>query len=278
MTIVVLWYSEDAAELCCAADTRISGSGGTATDSGPKIFPVPVICFEGIPGKTIWHATHRPSFGFAYSGSTLSAMSTYALATACTQNLSGSPGSQRAVSAEAIANLFRTVAEHYILDLSSRLGVTELSTADGRTKYFFEGMIFGFCPVCHAFKAYKIKPSLDTGTCQVGITELPIAPDLQHAMGSGEKTFVELNEERVHKHGKPDPIRTLEEMLELETPKDVGGSIQYGASGRRGFRVLPVLNTDGVPADWTASFLGWNVANAGDIDGYAIGYNAISFD
>ncbi|WP_207003581.1 hypothetical protein [Trinickia mobilis] len=273
MTIVVLWHNAETNQHCCAADTRISGGGDTATDNGPKILPVPVTCFEEMPGQRIWFPTQFRSFGFAYSGSSLSAMSAYGLATACTQNLSGVPGLKRPVSVAAVANLFRSVAQHYILDMSSRLAIN-----DDYSRFFFKAMLFGFCPADRAFKAYTMEPSMVAGACQVILRELSTAAGAIHPMGSGSHVFTKLHDNREREHGDRDPIHTLQEMLAGEVQDDVGGSVQIGVSGQSGFRVLPVL-AQGREADApTVSFLGWDVATAGDIDGYEIGYNAIGFD
>jgi hypothetical protein len=114
--------------------------------------------------------------------------------------------------------------------------------------------------------------------CRVGIDELPVAPNLLHPMGSGKEAFIKLQADQGQKNGDLDPIRTLEEMLAREIRDDVGGSIQIGVCGQNGFRVLPVLTHGDRPDHPRVSFLGWDVAAAGDVDGYEIGYNAIGFD
>jgi len=273
MTIAVLWFDEKSNQLCCAADTRISRGISAATDNGPKILPVTVACFEEVSGRRIWLPTQAQSFGFAFSGSSLSAMSAYALATACTQNLNAAPGHKRPVSLAAVAGLFRTVAQHYIVDMSSRTGRCE-----PQNSFFFKAMVFGFCRVSRGFKAFVIEPSMAGGACQIGMDELPIAADLLHPMGSGAEDFTKLHASRDRRGEDPDPVRTLEEMLTNEIRHDVGGSIQVGVCGQNGFRVLPVLTFGNGVAQPTVSFLGWDVAAAGDVDGYEIGYNAISFD
>jgi|GEM_PF-7093053 len=271
MTIVVLWYREKLGELWCAADTRISRGAATATDSGPKILPVPVVCRKQI-GEENWMAFHHQSFGFAYAGSTLSAISTHALATACTQNLVATTGSEKPITLEAVANVFRSVGQHYISDMSSRMGSAEKMQA-----CFFEGMIFGFCFAAKKFKAYAIVPSLATGTFEMLIAELDTSQNRFHPMGSGTQSFLQLNAELAQSHPNPGVMTTMQEMLAREVTPDVGGHLQIGVSTRTGFDVLPILNSGSGPGTRFVSFLGWDVTAAGmdgKLEGYRIGYRA----
>lgn len=271
MTIVVLWYREKFDELWCAADTRISrGQSGPATDNGPKILPVPVVCHHN-DGGTSWAQASNHSFGFAYAGSTLSAISTHALATACTQNLAATKGAEKPISLEAVANLFHSIGQHYITDMSSRLGATERPEA-----YFFEGMIFGFCPATHAFKAFAIVPSLATGAFQMHIAEMILGPNRFHPMGSGTQAFLELDAELSKSHRDPGVMTTLSEMLCREVQPDVGGHLQIGICTKEGFNACPVLNSGEGPEQRFVSFLGWDVAPATALlEGYRVGYRAI---
>jgi hypothetical protein len=87
MTVVVAWYRKQTWEIWCAADSRISFEGAIATDSGPKILPIPVVTYQSETDPPNWTPYNQFNLGFANAGSILSAVSTHALASACTQNL-----------------------------------------------------------------------------------------------------------------------------------------------------------------------------------------------
>ncbi|BAL26885.1 hypothetical protein AZKH_p0002 (plasmid) [Azoarcus sp. KH32C] len=268
MTVVVLWYRKSLGELWCAADTRISRGGGTATDGGPKILPIPVVCHKS-EGNKKWNSFRRYNFGFAYAGSTLSAISTHALATACTQNLAANRGYEKPVTLKAVAELFQSVGEHYICDMSARLGVS-----DNNKSYFFDALVFGFCPVERVFKAYMLVSNIATGTFRMLLAEMLIGPDRYHSIGSGSTAFEKLHVELEQFHHNPGVLTTLEEMLKREVQPDVGGHLQIGVSKTTGFRIIPVLNRGDGPGKAYVSFLGWDTTSARMFEGYSVGYES----
>ncbi|QGZ55086.1 hypothetical protein [Paraburkholderia acidiphila] len=277
MTVVALWYSGHSKKLMCAADSRFSRGKDEhtvrTTDSGPKIFPLPVVCREEQAALAMaWPVSRSYTFGFAYAGTALPALSTFALASACAQNLCSPPSGSGPVSVESVAELFREVADRYIREMSETLGV-----CDEISSYYFTGLIFGFCPVRAEYAAYKIQPWTETGLLEVRITPLPLGPGDLHLIGSGASTFLADSEKRRQEKGFHDPIKTLKAMLGEEWKKDVGGHIQYGECRQGDFRILPLITpTDGDPARWPVGFLGWDVSGM-DVSGYSIGYNAIEF-
>jgi hypothetical protein len=269
MTIVVLWYRETLRELWCAADTRISIPAGTATDNGPKILPVPVVCNED-RGRNSWHAARRVSFGFAYAGSTLTAMSVYAMATACTQNLASRGRGSRLPTVEEVARLFLSVAEHYIRDMSSRLG-----TGARVDQYFFSGMVFGYCLVARRYKAFLITPILQEVGFEMTFAEMSTDAHQIHPMGSGKQAFLDLGDRLANTHPDPGVFTTLGEMVRSEVQLGVGGHLQIGVCNQSGFRLIPILNAGGPAGTATVSFLGLGVTDASPFEGYEIGYNAV---
>lgn len=273
MTIAVLWYRKKFDALWCASDSRISSGDLTATDSGPKILPVPVVCYTTPKGTPYYKRKHTCSFGFAYAGSTLSAISTHALVTACTQNLAANDDISSPPRLETIAELFRTVGEHYIIDISSRAtGSTNF------TAYFFEAFIFGFCPVKMAYQGFAIAPNINGQKFRMIKAEMRIVPNFFHPMGSGANTFVDLSRELDKTHKNPGVIVTLREMLKRELVHTVGGHFQIGIANKAGFKLMPILNLCEGPLNRTVTFLGWNVDSHGLMDGYRIGYQTISPD
>lgn len=277
MTVVALWYRENGRKLRCAADTRFSRGKDEkltiTTDSGPKIFSVSVICREEQGDALAWPITHSHSFGFAYAGAVVPALSALALASACTQSLCCMPGKSRPVSVESVARLFQAIAHHCITDASYRLG-----QSDDQTTHFFEGLLFGYCPHRLEHTAYKFKPSLRSGSLTVEMEHLSIEPNFLTVMGSGTMEFLTDCERHKETKGFYDPIETLKTMLGEEPRKDVGGYIQYGETDEEGFKILPVIEpNDGSSGEWPVSFLGWDCSGFKDVSGYNIGYKAMKF-
>jgi hypothetical protein len=268
MTLAVVWFREKLGELWCAADTRISGGARVLTDSGPKIFPVPVVCHEHV-NNTKWRVCKRHSFGFAYAGSTLAAMSTHSIASACTQNFAQKKGFKKPIGVESVANLYAEIGNRQVIEMSSRQGA-----ADSQSQFFFDAFVFGFCPAENRFTAFAIVSSIADGEFHFNVAPILIGPGQYLPIGSGESAFVALMTEL---KDEPDAgvISTLREMVRRETQSDVGGHLQIGISTKQGFNVVPVLDTSNGPGEAFVSFLGWDATSYKGLDGYTIGYSAI---
>ena len=93
MTICVLAFDARQQQFRCLADTRIKVGAATATDSGAKILPVPVAAYS-LCGNERFTKSVDHAFGVAFAGSTLAAINTHALATACSQSLTKKDGTQ----------------------------------------------------------------------------------------------------------------------------------------------------------------------------------------
>jgi len=270
LTIVVLWYREKFDQLWCAADSRISSQGATATDSGAKIFPIPVNCHsETSPGN--WKEFASFKFGFAFSGSTLSALNALALGSACTQNLRLDKGKQHPPSLESIADLFQKVTEHYITDISSR----RMGAISNPMQYFFDSFIFGFCPKEKRYKAFALVPGCNETQFWVHKAHVMVKPLTYTPIGSGADRFVELSEELSKTHPDPGVVPTLNEMLAREERPDVGGYFQLGVADRQGFRLMPILETEGEKRG-SVSFLGWETASIGEMDEFTVGFEVFA--
>ncbi|WP_186172958.1 hypothetical protein [Burkholderia gladioli] len=269
MTIVVLWRSKQRDQILCIADTRLSKNEATLTDHGPKILPVPVVSHRH-EGGAKWRAVRRTTVGFAYSGSSLAAMGTHSIASACTQNLTIPGKNDRPVPLDEIAELFRTVAEHYVKDMASRLGFTSSPSSA-----FFDGIIFGHCYSQKKLRAFKITPILSVATFNVDLTELNL--NEFHVIGSGKRKFLELHNELNHSHPNPGMLTTFGEMIVREVQPDVGGHAQIGIADQKGgFRLQPFLNP-GINGA-TLSFLGWNINTVNIFSDFQIGFEAFKND
>ena len=278
MTIVVLWHRKNVEELWCAADTRITNARDDTiiTDGGPKILPLPITCYQqgGNAKRTTYNKKYSYTFGVAYAGSTFAANSTHSLVIACTQSLGCSKKHNKPVSLKSIAELYRKAAEQSIKDISSR----QIGSNSKITSYFFSAFIFGYCPIKKSLMAYGTVPRIENGSFKVLLADVPLDRDMFYPLGSGAKDFVALSKELQKNPENHGVIATLKEMLEKEKRPDVGGHFQIGAANRDGFHLLPILNQAPGEDNGKVSFLGWDVEEIGEIDGYRIGYQTFSHD
>jgi len=77
LTLVAVWRAED--RIMAIADSRIVRTrGNVLTEHGPKLLPITVVCKQPGPERIINKLVHRADVGFAYSGSTLSALAAHA--------------------------------------------------------------------------------------------------------------------------------------------------------------------------------------------------------
>ena len=265
MTLLVVWREMESEELWCAADTRLSRRSGTLTDHGPKIFPVPVICHVPRDRENNWKVARRHSVGFAFCGSSIAATSTHALSSTCTQMLATHDPLGPAVSVKAIAELYRDVAEHQIRDICGRL-------CESSTDYFFEGIVFGYCLVQCRVAAFKITPQFNAQQFVMTLTEIHVPPaqNLPHAFGSGAEDFDRLYQEHCAQC-TPDVLKIVRQMVAQGVNEEVGGAVQIGISSAAGFYCPLILDNRGA-SDERATFLGWDVSRAPQLDGYTIGY------
>lgn len=271
MTIVVLWYRKKFGQLWCVSDSRLTSGPATLTDNGAKILPIPVACrHQELGARYVMHSHF--TLGFAFAGSSLTALNTHAIGSACTQNLASARGVLKPPSVESIAALFKSVAEHTVRDAAARLPSVETAAL----RYFFEAMIFGYCRVTKAFKAFAIAPNKTDGSFGMVQAELILADHNYHPMGSAAQDFVHLSGELETKGGDTGVMITLAEMLKREERTDIGGHFQIGIADKKGFELRPVLNTLPGPLNRRITFLGMDATALGKIEGYSVGYAAVA--
>src|SRR5262249_23646793 len=88
MTVIAIWYEQSDDAIWSVADTRISRpgcSGGhvVQTDSGAKLFSLPISCRELAANPFLRRMPYyNTTFGFAFAGDVLPAAMTIATATA----------------------------------------------------------------------------------------------------------------------------------------------------------------------------------------------------
>jgi hypothetical protein len=121
MTLVAVWR-HDPGRIHAIADTRISdGPGSVYTDHGPKILPITMICRQPGPSGFFDQVKYRHEFGFAFAGSTLTALSGHALANILCGNLGGQPNALPP-SLDEIARAVEAISLQYTKEIGATGG------------------------------------------------------------------------------------------------------------------------------------------------------------
>lgn len=263
MTVAVVWFNEKYGQIWCAADSRLSKGGGVLMDGGVKVFEVPVVCRKEV-GEFEWEVTGDYSFGFVFSGASISALSTHAIVVAMSKNLVERQGEESSICLDDIAKLFQFVGERQIIDIGKRLGATEHVGS-----CLFDCVVFGICPTKKALLAYEVKTSIAVDVKSEIIVH-EVGSGFCLAIGSGAETFSSM----MRADGKRvPPLTVLAKMLDDEVRSDVGGYLQAGVVGEDGFRVRPIIDKNSENT-LVASFLGIETETV-PIKGYDIGYSAV---
>lgn len=278
MTLAIVWYRERFDAVWAVADTRISrpvdgNDVSVLTDSGPKIYRIPVFCTFNNGGKI--EPAYVTSFGFVFAGFLLPALSTHAFASACTENLYSDTKRSGPPALESIAELYRKVGERYVKEICSRMPYN----FDFRT-VVFQAMIFGFCPQQKRYAMYQLEPTFSGNTFSFAMGQAQLEAGRFFPIGSGTQSFVEMNEEMHRRDSRKTGVMiTFERYLQSQARKDVGGHFQIGVCERRGFSFMPILTP--VPGDdrkASVTHLGMELTDFGDVGGYRIGAHAVGPD
>jgi hypothetical protein len=267
VTLVAVWNAED--RIYAIADTRIIRSAGNIlTEHGPKILPLSVVCKQ--PGTAGWFdkVVFAGSVGFAYSGSTLSALATHALADVFTSHLIGNPGSQLP-SLQDIAIAVGKIARQYMQD------VGQLAATDA----LFTATIFGHCPQLGRLRVFEIAPRLSSNAVQVTVTEFDTS-DLDNVLIIG--SCPDLLRQRIHDVRSAAehqivrdraPMQALQSIIDDNSNESVGGSLQLAWVTSAGFEI--VARGVWIPAkengrNMASLILGFDISDADYIGEYKI--------
>lgn len=244
MTIVAIWYEPSDNAIWCAADTRISVPGRTGgvtvrTDSGTKIFSLPVQCTVipsappiQLPQQRV--PFFRQTYGFAFAGDLQSAMTTAATASTLLQQLEA-VDARRPPSLNDVAIFVQKLAKRFS---------NEALTNSGHSYGKFEASVFGYCPVSMRHEAYHLKPvsngcSFDVCMQCHSTEELTLRP---LAFGSGSASFQSELEKLqtsgdLHSRTRRLPKIAVQILTEHGPVVDVGGDLSLGISSVHGFTI-----------------------------------------
>lgn len=232
------------------ADTRISGDVGVKTDSGPKLLSVPIKVSQGSPAPL---PSVSGVYGFAYAGSTLSAMSAYALAVTCLQSLV-TPEVPRLPSAEAVADLIGRIGTRYIREIGAP----------------FDCFVVGQADQGNAPEAFCLRTVMRDGLATLGTAALDKTRSGFWALGSGAEPFM-----AYAKAGAPWPsvMASVMAFIDADIDPRVGGHLQAGVCDAEGFSPYLIMKpqSDGDGGEIEGSFLGVSEHDLGLVDGMEVG-------
>ena len=279
MTVVAIWFEPTEQVLWSVADTRISAPGPTGgstimTDSGAKLFAIPIHCHASRMNLEFRKKTlYQSSVGYAFAGDVLPATMTFATASTFLQNLTtvGSDEPPRLSEIAAMIGL-----------LGQRFSKEALGSSNGSYGKFIAA-VFGWCPTLNRFAIYKLTPRLTPSKFEMQIEEtLPDDNVSIVSFGTGAARLIQRLDDirrfgdKYHRTAHLPKI-AVEKLIE-EDMGDVGGSLSIGAATRDGFRlysyVTPIVM--GKP-EARISFNGIDLGeNAGLIGHYMISVDGIA--
>jgi hypothetical protein len=219
------------------------------------------------PGPTgFFNDEHfRTEFGFAYAGSTLSALCAHALANIVCSHLIGTEDFAPPTM-DDVANVVASISLNYMRE------VGQLSARAG----LFRAILFGICPRTGEPLAFEMQEKLEPGALNLGILKHVLTPENVVAIGDQ----IELLDQRIANiRSAPDthpiifadaPQRALQSLINDGTIDSVGGTIQqaWATPGN-----LELVATSGV-APHTAThglfMLGFDIMGMPSISGYQV--------
>ena len=261
MTLVVC--AKFKGKMNCIADTRLSAGNSTISDSGGKIFLVPVTLrkFE----KNQLKEKINYNLGFAFCGSTMLANNTHAISSNCSQ-LFRNDSVDIFPKAQTIAELYTKVAEYVMIDTNARM----------THKVFFEGIIFGYCPYEKDFQLFKIQPEIKDSKFSVKCVPINLISGQCFAMGSGKNEFLE-QIKRPNSAGNPREIlEVVTQVMDESKVNDVGGFPQIAEATQEGVNLVPVLTQSQKDLDKsTLTINGFEINELELPDGLGVGMKSI---
>jgi hypothetical protein len=238
MTVVAIWFEPTEQLLWSVADTRISqpgSSGGTTimTDSGAKLFAIPIRCHQSRMRPNFRkQELYSSSVGYAFAGDVLPATMTLATASTYQQNLT-TVGSNDPPRLSEVAAMIGRLAERF-----SKEALASSSGKYGK----FTAAVFGRCPILDEFAIYKLDPRLTSSTFQIECQELrPKDNSTVVSFGSGAARLARQIDhirqygDKFHRTAHV-PKLAAEALIEQDSG-DVGGSLSIGAATRNDFRL-----------------------------------------
>lgn len=241
MTLVATWVNfenERYPSLWSIADTKVANGLLTLTEEGAKVLELHVNCKQ-YSGNDYGQVKYRTSLGFAYAGSTLVGLNTYAALNTILCNLGAGYENRMRPDYHSILGLAKNILKVYTTSIRS-LG--EIS-------------IWGFCPKTNKAFIGSIKPIrlLDQIDYEISVKDI-FSDDLEvMLLGSHTEKIKQFIDGKAQAHrDKRDhiywrlPITVLSEIIETNEYQEIGGNIQLTTIDNHsfGFTHYAVINSN----------------------------------
>ncbi|WP_334366272.1 hypothetical protein [Bradyrhizobium sp. AZCC 1578] len=264
------------------ADTRIVRTAGNVlTEHGPKLLPVTIVCRQPGPSGFFDREVYRADIGFAYSGSTLSALAAHALSNTLLSKLIGNPGAPPPALNE-VAHFIAGASAEYMRE------VGQLSGTDG----LFSAIVFGWCPQQRTLRTFELRPRLANAQFWVDMQEHSLNPirvggtaaESSIVIGSSpallkEAIDKELGDakarEEVHQIVAFDaPRRALRHLIVENASEMIGGTVQQAWATASGFQIVsnvePIALRPPSPRNVGTFILGFDAADIQTVGNYRV--------
>jgi hypothetical protein len=273
MTLVAVWRTEH--RLMAIADTRIIRSAGNVlTEHGPKLLPITVRGKRPGPSGLFDRQAFQFDIGFAYSGATLSALSTHALVGALLGNLVANIDAPPP-SLNEIAYFTAGAAAEYMREVGQLTGNNAL----------FSAVVFGFCHATRRLRGFELRPHLNQTSLACEIIECDLqennsvvvigsCPDiLRHRIETNRSARISRGD--IHPVLDIDePTRALQALIDEAADPSVGGMIQQGWATSAGFELVakmqPITPRSPSPRNVGLFVLGFDIMDVQQIGGYMV--------
>jgi hypothetical protein len=258
------------------ADTRIIRSwGNVLTEHGPKLLPIRIRGKQPGPSGIFDRVAFQFDIGFAYSGATLSALSSHALAGALLSNLAGQTGTPPP-SMSQIAYFIGGVAAEYMREVGQLNGINAL----------FSAVVFGFCQATRRLSGFEIRPRLNQSAFTCDIVEHDLQQDNSIVIIGSRPDLLRqrIEEDRLATIARGDthpvldidrPTRALQALIDEAVDPSVGGMIQQGWATVAGFELVakmrPIAPRPPSPRNAGLFVLGFDIMDVQQVGDYVVG-------
>lgn len=258
MTTIACWFNKESehTSVWVCGDSKVTASNtATLIESSPKIFALPVRCFE--PGKEGFFdlPNSNGTIGLAYAGNSLIGLTLNAALATCLGHLISLGGPP---ALDDIAKFALDVLKMYVKELGVTAGKRALC----------EVAIVGFCPTESQYKIFHLAPSIQLGELnyQLNCYNANQADDFVLLLGADkERIGKSIDDFRQQRDQDISWWRAPKSVIaaEVKNPihSTIGGHLQIGIGNVLGFQVYSVCRPYGVGTAAYLSYLGLNVSS-----------------
>jgi hypothetical protein len=229
MTMLLIWRERDLDRFWMVSDSRLSSPGQIGrhrlTDRGAKILEAPLVLRRPSSGSVLGTPIRETMLGFAFTGSSLTALQSYSAVLPLWNRLQ--------TSGLEILPSIRDCAEHLSKFVRAYFGETEGAC---------ECVLIGYDDPSHAVDGWVVEANLVGGQPTTTVRQLRLSrPGAIESLGSGRAAaregllqFGSCDGERIWQR---EPLHMIRHLLKSDLADDVGGGVQLGFLTELGFQL-----------------------------------------